>query len=177
MRTAQISGDTTFTGFADAVNANVNSEVCMDDDGVVVFLEIPPVPELDCTTKPKRKPQGLVFEYTGQDCSASNNTQEKKAKCEDKASLAGGDVEVFYKGKDRKKVGIDPTGEVVGVGELVLLDAFDRKKLHSKSKIEIRRGGVTLQKLEIHTSCSKPLQVGDQFGSLILREFIPEIKK
>ena len=36
---------------------------------------------------------------------------------------------------------------------------------------------IRLQKLEIHTSCSKPLLVGDQFGSLILREIISEIKK
>ena len=40
--------------------------------------------------------------------------------------------------------------------------------------IMIKQGWHIKQKLSIHTSCSKPLEIGDQFGSLILRDFIPE---
>jgi hypothetical protein len=177
-RTAQLTGDTTFTGYASAHNANDATEVCADTDPVTVLVLTPPTPIANCDSKPKRKPQALVFEYTGGDCSATTNDQEGKLKCQDFASLDPGDVavQVYYKGKDRKKIQIVPDDESVVVGDPVLLEAFRRNKLHSSSKIEIRRGGEKLQSMEIHTSCSKPLNVGDVYGSLTLREYIPEQK-
>ena len=39
---------------------------------------------------------------------------------------------------------------------------------------EIRRGGHVLQDLKVHTSCSKSLEIGDQFGAVILRDYVPE---
>ena len=35
----------------------------------------------------------------------------------------------------------------------------------------IYSGGVLVQKIQYHTSCSQPLRVGDQFGSLHLDGF------
>jgi hypothetical protein len=34
--------------------------------------------------------------------------------------------------------------------------------------------GQTLQTVKFHTSCSQPLNVGDQFGSLLLDDFVAE---
>jgi hypothetical protein len=175
MRKAQVTADATFTGYAEAQNAGNPAEVCKDDDPVTVLVLTPPTPIYNCTTKPKRKPQALMFEYTGGDCAGSND-QEGKLKCEDFQPLGTEPVQVYYKGKDRKKIQIVPDDESVVAGDPVLLEAIRRKKLHSSSKIEIRRGGEKLQSMEIHTSCSKPLNVGDKFGSLTLKEYIPEQK-
>ena len=35
-------------------------------------------------------------------------------------------------------------------------------------------GQTLLQTIEFHTSCSQPLGAGDQFGSLLMVDFIPE---
>ncbi len=184
-RTAQLTGDSIFTGFATAHNFDsYAAPVCVDDDTVSVLVMAPPTPVSSCDNA---KPQGLLFEYTGADCSSTpaTNTQEGKAKCEDMAVPPGpgpGPVEVTFSGKGKKHVTITPTGEVVMAGGTseVLISATGKggkgKKLGSKTKLEIKQGGVILQKLEIHTSCSKPLNVGDQFGSLILREFYPHVK-
>jgi hypothetical protein len=178
MRTAQVTGDATFTAYASAQNATDATEMCSDVDNVSIMVLTPPIPDASCDDG---KPKGLVFEYTGDDCSATTNDQRGKAKCQDFAPLGPDDVavRVEYRGKDRKKITVMPNDESVYVvgpagSNIVTLEATRRKELHSSTKFEIKRGGEKLQKLEIHTSCSKPLNVGDQFGSLILREFIPK---
>ena len=35
-------------------------------------------------------------------------------------------------------------------------------------------GGSLLQTVKFHTSCSQPLSLGDQFGSLLLEGFVPK---
>ncbi len=69
-------------------------------------------------------------------------------------------------------------GAVVIILEIFSLDRFREQKMRNEieahSKLEIKLGGTLLQKLEIHTSCSKSIAEGDQFGSLILRQFVPE---
>lgn len=76
--------------------------------------------------------------------------------------------------KDESKLTATPNDESIRVGDWVRMVKNDGKKLPSDLKIEIRSNGSMLQSLKIHTSCSKPLNVDDQFGSLVLREFIPE---
>ncbi|MFC1778196.1 hypothetical protein ACFL3I_12805, partial [Pseudomonadota bacterium] len=166
-----------FTAYAEGRNAQVDGEVCKATDPVEILVETRPTPIASCDTG---KPQGLVFAYTGGDCSASTNEQEGKAKCEPSLGpgpVAGLPVEVTYRGKGKKHVTLWPEGEVVNKDDLVTLEASGKgkkgKKLESNTKLEIKQGGNTVQKLEIHTSCSKPLNVGDVFGSLTLMEFIP----
>jgi len=49
-----------------------------------------------------------------------------------------------------------------------------KAKLKSKTHVFILdMDGNVLQTLELHTSCSQPLFAGDQFGSLVLDEFVP----
>jgi uncharacterized repeat protein (TIGR01451 family) len=180
-RTAQLTGDSTFMAWATAENATDPAEVCVSADAVTVLVMTPPTPEASCDTG---KPKALLFEYTGDNCSATTNTQEGKAKCEDLVDPAGpgvGPVMVKYTGKGSKHITVTPSGEdvVAGGTSEVWIEATGGKskkgsKMESNTKLEITQGGVVLQKLEIHTSCSKPLNVGDQFGSLILKAFVPK---
>lgn len=120
------------------------------------------------------KPRLLVFSYTGEECAVPlANPQEGKASCG--GPLMGEEpVEVVYTGGDSDKIGVVEGGEVIEVGDSVTLEAFGTSKLKAESLLEVRQGGVVLQSLNIHTSCSKALVVGDQFGALILQEFVPE---
>jgi hypothetical protein len=181
-RTAQLTGDSIFTAYASGKNATDAGEVCRAVDPVTILVMTPPTPIGSCDDG---KPRALLFEYTGADCSASNNSQEGKAKCEDKINPPGpgvGPVEVKYAGKGEKHISVTPSGEVVVAGGLseVLIEASGKgkkgEKLESNTKLEIKQGETVLQKLEIHTSCSKPLNVGDVFGSLTLKEFVPAKK-
>lgn len=119
------------------------------------------------------KPHTLVFTYTGEDCTATTNTQEGKFICNDSPPLPRGRVEVVYVGKDPNLIEIVEKGESIPVGGTYTLDAFGRDRLHAESKMEIRQGGQVIQYLNVHTSCSKSLVVGDQFGSSVLTEFNP----
>ncbi len=74
---------------------------------------------------------------------------------------------------DPGEVSIGPPGEVLDVGDRVTVDAVGGK-FGAQTDLEVRQGGVALQTLSIHTSCSKPLAEDDRFGSLILRVFVPQ---
>jgi hypothetical protein len=70
------------------------------------------------------------------------------------------DVVITYVGSDAGTITMTDLG-----GNLWALTAPD--KLQSQSTFEIRDlGGALLQNVSLHTSCSKPLAVGDQFGSM-----------
>jgi len=48
-------------------------------------------------------------------------------------------------------------------------------KLKAKTFVHIYDGGGNLlQFIEFHTSCSQPLDAGDQFGSILMIDFMPE---
>ncbi len=123
------------------------------------------------------KPKTLVFKYTGESCAASKNQQGDKAKCSGDPNGAQ-PIKVVCTSKDctgsSPKIVVIPSDQSVDVGETVKVDAAGRDTLHSNTKLKLTQNGVTLQELEIHTSCSQPLAVGDQYGSLLLVEFIPE---
>jgi hypothetical protein len=103
----------------------------------------------------------MVFEYTGGNCTATTNFQEGKAKCE---GGTGGATAAIV--PDKSSIKANPS--LVGVGETFRVRQKDGKDLGSTFKVEVIGSGT--QKLEIHTSCSKDLNVGDQFGSLRLVE-------
>ena len=52
------------------------------------------------------------------------------------------------------------------VGETFRLTATGRDELHSESSFQIVGGGAPLQSVVLHTSCSQPLRLGDEFGAL-----------
>ena len=48
------------------------------------------------------------------------------------------------------------------------IEGLNGGKLPPTSRFEISQGGDLLQRVDVHTSCSQPLNVGDTFGSLTL---------
>jgi hypothetical protein len=116
----------------------------------------------------------MVFEYTGDDCTATTNGQEGKAKCSgDTQFTAPMDVVVT---KDADKIAID--GNIGGSfpTTYILDDTFTvtneenaplPKELKADTKLRLDAPGGS-QELTIHTSCSKALSCGDQFGGLKL---------
>ena len=99
----------------------------------------------------------MVFEYTGEDCNpAEDNLQGGTFQCSGDPAFAA-PVRVIC---DTANCDADPSGQSVGLNELVTLDGSG-SKLFSKIDIRIESGGVTLQDLRIHTSCSQPLDEGD----------------
>ena len=118
------------------------------------------------------KPDKLTFKYTGSACSVAANNQGSKFYCS--GDPAGAEpVQVIC---DTGDCLADPSGETLMISDVVILDGTGGKsadKFGAETNVEIRLGGSVLQDLNFHTSCSVPLAVGDQFGSLLLTEFIP----
>jgi DNA-binding beta-propeller fold protein YncE len=111
------------------------------------------------------------FEYTGDGCTLPlGNPQGGKAECTDFV-LGDGPVNIEYTGKDPGKITVNPSNGI-NEGALFRVTATGRNKLHADTKLEIYDSDMSLmQSLKIHTSCSKPLQLGDVFGSLRVVEF------
>ena len=104
----------------------------------------------------------MVFEYTGADCEVPlGNPQDGKAKCE---GTTGGATAAIV--PDKSSIKADPS--LVGVGDVFTIRQKEGKELKASTKLEVVGSGT--QKLTIHTSCSKDLNVGDVFGSLKLVE-------
>jgi hypothetical protein len=122
------------------------------------------------------KPRLLEVEYTGEYCRASDNDQDpQKTNCEGDPDF---ESEVFIRASDKENPE-DSNARVWFEGLVELNDTFDidaasagEDELKSNTWVLIyeSRGGRLLQKVNFHTSCSQPLAVGDQFGSLVLKD-------
>ena len=117
------------------------------------------------------KPMALVFEYTGEYCVDGNDQDSDKWSCIGNPS--GAEPVQVVMTKDADKFDVDPS--IISLGETFEIRMKeDGKELPSEIKFDIRQSNVTFQSLIMHTSCSQPLSVGDQFGSVIVTEFIPK---
>ena len=76
----------------------------------------------------------------------------------------------------------DERGRVYFEGAMALGDTFladagaaDEDRFRSRTYAHVfAADGELLQSVEFHTSCSQPLAVGDQSGSILVTEFYPE---
>lgn len=139
-----------------------------------VFVEIPQ-PEGDgCSAG---KPRILTMRYTGEGCDASQHNQGSKVMCSGTPGV--GPVTI------RASSSADPNsssamvffeGGPIAVGGTFDIDAgrAGSGKLKSATYVHIYQNGNVVQSVAFHTSCSQPLSVGDQFGSLVLEVFIAE---
>ena len=135
-----------------------------------VTIEPLPKPVGSCSIG---KPRALQFVYTGGNCdSTKDNLQGDKFKCSGDPGLIDPVQVVITKGAD--KILVSPINGSIYVGDKFTIYKKDGRKLPAEIKLEIRQGSTVLQSLSIHTSCSKPLNEGDRFGSLILLNFIPK---
>lgn len=148
--------------------------------------EEPPEPSAGECTK-GIKPQILTMRYTGEDCGASDNSQEaKKVSCSGDPESAS---PVYMIACDKKKIQDLWSGKAkmwfagyVNLNETFEIDAMNEgeSKLKAETVVYIFADDnldVLLQSIRFHTSCSQPLSVGDQFGSLVLEEFLAEAAK
>ena len=117
---------------------------------------LPPPPSCETLDKPR----SLTFEYTGGDCPGDND-QGSKTSCSgaiDPAQM----VSVSVNTDDGYLV----SPSMVALGETFTITRGG-SEFKSNTLIELSNGGGT-QTLEVHTSCSAPLAVDDEFGALTL---------
>jgi hypothetical protein len=120
------------------------------------------------------KPAFLSMTYTGDDCSASSHSQSKKS------VTCSGDPDdeatVHVVARTRQ-------GAVYFAGDVDLGGSFDLdsgalglSRLTAETVVEIwtEDESTLLQTVGFHTSCSQPLAIGDQFGSVRLDAFVLE---
>ncbi len=109
------------------------------------------------------KPKALTFQFTAEACLASINRQDGKFVC---SGLPGDGPVAIRVTKDADK--ITPSITWANIGDFV---TFTTKESRLRAELELSIGG---QALKIHTGCSVPLDVGDQFGSLGLVKYLSE---
>jgi hypothetical protein len=140
---------------------------------------VPPPPPPGSNWCDGAKAKALEVQYTGEDCSATNHNQDpSKVECSGDPAFAPL-VRILATDKanpndNRAKVWFDD--EVV-LGSTFWIDATNGgdTKLKAETHVFIFDGqGNLLQTIEFHTSCSQPLGAGDQFGSLLMIDFVPE---
>ena len=125
------------------------------------------------------RPQVLTMEYTGDDCSAMHHLQDPSQ------IICNGDPAMATPVRILSSNDPDP----FNAGAFVWFDGT--VELNATFEIDATRAGMTrltgetwvhvltaenavLHSVRFHTSCSQPLHLGDQFGSVVLRAFIPE---
>ncbi len=124
------------------------------------------------------KVKQLFVRYTGEDCSATNTTQgSNKYSCSGDPNF---DSQVYIISNDETNPN---NGDrwfegIVGLNEVFSADATleGKSKLDSRTYFHIydQQGGNLLQTVEIHTSCSVAVVVGEQVGSLIITTTVME---
>ena len=130
------------------------------------------------------KPQGLTMKYTGENCGASSHSQDAgKVVCSGDPGLA---ATVYIIAADKKNVADLGNAKTkiwfvgaVNLNETFYIDAAaeGENRLKAETTVFIFDSSTNnnlLQSVRFHTSCSQPLNLGDQFGSLILEVFVPE---
>jgi len=142
-----------------------------DDEECSTSIDLAPAPHCDGKVK------ALELRYMGGDCSQSMNSQSATAAgCTDVTAPSANPVRVILSdGKlapPNSSVYLDQT-MVVG-GEILAVDASTIPSCNSTGKLKSVLGfwikdAVTDEVIQdgfFHTSCSQPLNLGDQFGSL-----------
>jgi hypothetical protein len=106
------------------------------------------------------KPNTLTFKYTGGECSGDNN-QGSKANC---SGSVDGTTTVTISVNTDDNYTVSPSVVVPGGTFTVTRSSQDFK---SNTDIDLSNAGGT-QENDVHTSCSAPLAVGDEFGAITL---------
>jgi len=136
-----------------------------------------PAPEVPGSCDTLGKPRELIFEYTGESCDPNlDNLQNGKFLCS--GDTGGAHPVRIVITKDMDKVTVSPSLEVTEPGTPGTSVTFTATgaRLPAEIAFDIVKDGTVLQSLTIHTSCSQPLAVGDRFGSMVLKKFIPEYR-
>jgi hypothetical protein len=135
----------------------------------------PPAPTSDCVIPPPapypcdQKIGVLSLRYIGGDCNQTTNDQEGTLECRDYAPVLPVEPVRIRAFKDDSKIYLDTGAATVLLGDTVDASASNAgdSELASNTEIEIfDEFGNLVQMLKVHTSCSKPIDLGDVFGSV-----------
>ena len=118
------------------------------------------------------KPKVLTMIYTGADCSATDHDQDpSKVSCSGDPAFSTPVQIVAFNGSN---VYFDGIVELGGSFDIDAANA-GQDKLKSETFVDIfDLSGALLQVVKFHTSCSQPLSLGNQFGSLVLEGFMSQ---
>ena len=106
--------------------------------------------------------RGITFVYLGGDCDETTNDQEGKAECDGDEMTEAASLVIT---KDANKFVVEPSG-VIQIGDVVSIIKFENgqiKDFPSEIEFELQGENGQLQEHVLHTSCSKPLNLGDRF--------------
>jgi len=140
---------------------------------------IPPPPPPGSDWCDDGKAKALLVEHTVRDCSFSNHSQDPskvECSCEPEFTTT---VKIIALDKENLN---DPDAKIWFDGQVALNSTFwidatnaGQNKLKAETHVFIYDlQDNLLQSIEFHTSCSQPLGAGDQFGSLLMVDFVPE---
>jgi hypothetical protein len=144
--------------------------------GVVDCNAPPPAPECapsgDAPGTPcDAKLVDMVLEYNGQPCQVPlANPQLGEATCSGNATGAT-NVGVTYAGKFGYAHTVLPASGINNGDRIRVTSTLQSGGLFPNQKLVISDGGGVRQTVEFHVSCSKPLALGDEFGSFKLVEW------
>ncbi len=121
------------------------------------------------------RPKELEFVYTGQNCSATTNFQNRNATCSGDLNEAN-PVQIVVT-KDVGKVVAFPSTQTVQIGDMVKFDNVEgdgTRELKADLQFEIRQNGKTLQWVKLKSDCSQPIYSNDRFGGMLLFSYLPK---
>ncbi len=134
---------------------------------------------IDCSTPQGEDCEGKIHEltltYTGLPCSNISNDQSGKASC---TGEAGGTSPVTLLVTDKKgKVHGEFHGVVLEQSVTVLPQEGEKDKFSSDTQVQVLDDATAevLAEVHVHTSCSKPLHVGDAFGPITVAGFRDDV--
>ncbi len=120
------------------------------------------------------KPNQITFQYNGGNCSTAVNSQPRGTKynCTDSGAIAAGPVRIVISSSATPSTTGFFAGNVTP-GQTFVVRAGgtgtkSKSGFSSNTYAYIYSGGVLVERIQIHTSCSAPLIPGETFGALKL---------
>jgi hypothetical protein len=147
-------------------NGMVVADCAPDEADGIVFTEnclaqLPPSPSCDTIGKPDT----LTFKYIGGGCDKDANSQEDKSSCSESSPGVGMDPE---KGVSVTGDGLVGAKDVSPNGEFTISRKYNEMTLTLEQDNTMVGSNMLTEMIEFHTSCSKPLILGERYGSLEL---------
>ena len=128
-----------------------------------------------CSPDSDTKLQSIVLEYTGEDCDSTENNQSR-VPCKDLRSLPN-HVQISATGREKgDKYTYFDSSSVFEGDEITLTPEAVNGIMVKTTVVRIYDAQELAQYVRFHTSCSQSLEVGDQFGSLLVKAIttVPE---
>ncbi|NNE26609.1 MAG: hypothetical protein HKN09_07180, partial [Saprospiraceae bacterium] len=121
----------------------------------------PPPGGIDCCDV-YGKPQMMTFRLVGGGCGADNNSQGSKSDCSGGISGSGP-----FSISEEDGASVSPS--FASIGDIITVS--DNDKLPNPIVLRLNNGQ---EVIEIHTSCSAPILIGERYGSLELLSYTDE---